>query len=512
MFQPMSPSLIAQGRYGDALEVHRERNPFALTCGRICPAFCESKCRRGDIDEPVAIRMVKRFMGGHEMEKPWTPKKIEGPKTKKVAVVGAGPAGLTAALRLAQQGYPVTVFEKLPVAGGMMVVGIPEYRLPRHILNKEIENIKRAGVEIRLNQELGNDFTVDSLFDREGFGSVVLANPDLTLQAVRLRAFGQEIIRKLGGKRVHPNHSVPGGVNAPLSVKDRDEILGQIEDMTEIVKAALGVAKGWYEKNMDLAQNFAVFPSGYMGLVDGEGGLQLYEGQVRLVDRDGKKLEEFDPRNYLEHIGEHVEDWSYLKFPFYRKMGWPKGVYRVGPLGRLNVVDKINTPMANEELNQFKALGNGRPVEGTLWYHYARLIEDLYAIERAQEILLDPDVLSTDLMGDASGFVGEGVGCIEAPRGTLFHHYKTDANGMLTHVNLIVAPGHNNWAMNTAVEMVAKFHVDGKKLTEGMLNRVEAAIRAYDPCLSCSTHAIGAMPIVIEMISAEGVLLDRLAR
>lgn len=338
------------------------------------------------------------------------------------------------------------------------------------------------------------------------------ANPDLTLKAVRLRAFGQEIIRKLGGKRVHPNHSVPGGVNAPLSVKDRDEILGQIEDMTEIVKTAIGVAKGWYEKNMDLAQNFAVFPSGYMGLVDGEGGLQLYEGQVRLVDRNGKKLEEFDPQDYLEHIGEHVEDWSYLKFPFYRKMGWPKGVYRVGPLGRLNVVDKINTPMANEELNQFKALGNGKPVEGPLWYHYARLIEDLYAIERAQEILVDPDVLSTDLMGDASGFVGEGVGCIEAPRGTLFHHYKTDANGMLTHVNLIVATGHNNWAMNTAVEMVAKAHVDGKKLTEGMLNRVEAAIRAYDPCLSCSTHAIGTMPIVIEMISAEGVLLDRLAR
>lgn len=172
---PSYVSLIAQGRYGEALEVHRERNPFALTCGRVCPAFCESKCRRGDIDEPIAIRMVKRFMADHEMEKPWTPKKIEGPKTKKVAVVGAGPAGLTAALRLAQRGYPVTVFEKLPVAGGMMVVGIPEYRLPRHILNKEIENIKRAGVEIRLNQELGKDFTVDSLFDREGFSAVVLA-------------------------------------------------------------------------------------------------------------------------------------------------------------------------------------------------------------------------------------------------------------------------------------------------------------------------------------------------
>jgi NAD-reducing hydrogenase large subunit len=207
-----------------------------------------------------------------------------------------------------------------------------------------------------------------------------------------------------------------------------------------------------------------------------------------------------------------VEDWSYLKFPFYLKMGWPKGVYRVGPLGRLNVADKINTPMANEEFKNFKSLAAGKPMEGTLWYHYARLIEDLYAIERAKEILLDPDVLSTNLVGDSKGLVGEGVGCVEAPRGTLFHHYKTDPNGMLTKVNLIVATGHNNWAMSNAVEMVAKTYVDGKKLTEGMLNRVEAAIRAYDPCLSCSTHAIGAMPIVVEMLEPDGTVIDRIAR
>jgi len=341
---------------------------------------------------------------------------------------------------------------------------------------------------------------------------IVQANPDLALKAVRLRGFGQDIIRRLGGKRIHPNHSIPGGVNAPLSVKDRDEILSQIDDMTEIVKVGIAVGKGWYEKNMDVVNEFAVFSSGYMGMVDEEGGLQLYDGVLRLVDRTGKKLEEFDPQNYLEFIGEHVEDWSYLKFPFYRKMGWPKGTYRVGPLGRLNVVDKINTPMANEEFANFKSLGGGKPVEGTLWYHYARLIEDLYAIERAKEILLDPDVLSTDLVADSRGLVGEGVGCVEAPRGTLFHHYKTDQNGMLTKVNLIVATGHNNWAMSNAVEMVAKTYVDGKKLTEGMLNRVEAAIRAYDPCLSCSTHAIGAMPLLIEMVEPDGTLVDQLAR
>jgi NADH-quinone oxidoreductase subunit F len=172
---PSFISLIAQGKYAEGLEVHRERNPFALVCGRVCPAFCEQKCRRGDIDEPVAIRMAKRYMADHELEKPWNPPKLEGPKNKKVAVVGAGPAGLTAALRLAQRGYPVTVFEKLPVAGGMMAVGIPEYRLPRNILNAEIESIKRAGVEIRLNQELGKSFTIDGLLDRDGYSAVIMA-------------------------------------------------------------------------------------------------------------------------------------------------------------------------------------------------------------------------------------------------------------------------------------------------------------------------------------------------
>jgi NAD-reducing hydrogenase large subunit len=341
---------------------------------------------------------------------------------------------------------------------------------------------------------------------------VIQANPELALKAVRLRGFGQGIISKLGVKRIHPNHSVPGGVNAPLSVKDRDEILSQIDDMTDVVKTGITVAKGWFEANMEVVNNFAVFSTGYMGMVDDEGGLQLYDGRLRLVDKNGKKLEEFDPRNYLDYIGEHVEDWSYLKFPFYLKMGWPKGVYRVGPLGRLNVADKITTPMANEEFKNFKSIGGGKPVEGTLWYHYARLIEDLYAIERAKEILLDPDVTSADIATDYSELTGEGVGVIEAPRGTLIHHYKTDPNGMLTKVNLIVATGHNNWAMSNSVDMVAKTFVDGKKLTEGMLNRVEAAIRAYDPCLSCSTHAIGQMPMVIELMEPDGTVVDRIAR
>jgi len=209
---PSYISLIAQGKYGDALEIHREKNPFALTCGRVCPAFCEDKCRRGDIDEPIAIRMAKRFMADHELEKPWTPKKLDGPKNKKVAVIGAGPAGLTAALRLAQRGYPTTVFEKLPVAGGMMVVGIPEYRLPRKILNKEIENIKRAGIEIKFNQELGKDFTVEGLLDNSGFSAVVLA-------------IGAHKSRRLG----IPGEDLPGVYHGTQFLKD--VAMGKVPDM-----------------------------------------------------------------------------------------------------------------------------------------------------------------------------------------------------------------------------------------------------------------------------------------
>jgi len=341
---------------------------------------------------------------------------------------------------------------------------------------------------------------------------VLNADPQLAAKAIRLRAFGQDVIKALSGRRVHPNHSIPGGVNAPLSVESRDAILSQIDEMMEIVKTGIKVAKGWYGENMDLVNSFAVLKSGYMGTVEPDGGLQLYEGKVRLVDQDGKRLEEFEPRSYLDVIAEHVEDWSYLKFPYYRKKGWPDGVYRVGPLGRLNAADKISTPEANAELQQFRAINPGKPVEGTLWFHYARLIEDLYAIERMRELLLDPDILSTELVASSKQIVGEGVGCIEAPRGTLIHHYKTDEDGLITKANLIVATGHNNWAMSKSVEVVAKACVDGTKLTEGMLNRVEAAIRAHDPCLSCSTHAVGAMPIVLELVAPGGEVLDRMVR
>jgi len=230
------------------------------------------------------------------------------------------------------------------------------------------------------------------------------------------------------------------------------------------------------------------------------------------VDTAGKQLELFAPAKYLDYIAEHVESWSYLKFPYYKKMGYPQGVYRVGPLGRCNVSDQISTPLANEELKVFKALNGGKPVENTLLYHYARLIEALYAAEQVSVLLDDPDILSTDILNTRKDYKGEGVGVLEAPRGTLIHHYWADENGQLERVNLIVSTGHNNWAMSNAVDSVAKMYVKGPDVQEGMLNRVEAAIRAHDPCLSCSTHAVGQMPIVAEIRDDDGNLIKTVSR
>jgi NAD-reducing hydrogenase large subunit len=251
-----------------------------------------------------------------------------------------------------------------------------------------------------------------------------------------------------------------------------------------------------------------------MGMVDMDGGLQLYDGEIRTRDANGKLLAQFKPEYYLSYVAEHVESWSFLKHPYLRMLGWPKGFYRVGPLGRLNVIDKISTPLAQEEFKLFRQINGGRPVEGSLYYHYARMIELLYCLERIGQLLDDPGIMSNDVRNypPLEELPGQGVGVIEAPRGTLFHDYGTDENGLLTRVNLIVATGNNNWAMHTAAGSVAKAYVVGSRLTEGMLNRVEAAIRCYDPCLSCSTHAIGRMPLEIRLLSADGTELDRISR
>jgi NAD-reducing hydrogenase large subunit len=333
---------------------------------------------------------------------------------------------------------------------------------------------------------------------------LIQANPELALKAVNLRKFGQEIIATLGGRRIHPNFAIPGGVNKALSQAERDLILSGVDEAIATVKVGLAIMKDWAISHQDDIDKFAVFPTGYFGLVTPENGLELYNGNVRLIGKDGKQLECFDPRKYLDYIAEHVENWSYLKFPYYKKLGYPDGVYRVGPLGRCNVAEKIDTPLAHAELKLWKQINNGKPVENTLYYHYARLIENLFAVEKVAVLLNDPDILSTDILNTKRDFKGVGVGVIEAPRGTLIHNYWAKENGLLERVNLIVSTGHNNWAMSNAVDSVAKTYISGHEVKEGLLNRVEAAIRAHDPCLSCSTHAVGQMPLELELLEADG--------
>jgi NAD-reducing hydrogenase large subunit len=321
---------------------------------------------------------------------------------------------------------------------------------------------------------------------RNVFG-IIRADPQLALKAVHLRRFGQQIIEILGGKRVHPNFAIPGGVNAPLALKDRDTIAAECEQQLDFARAAVNLIKQWLDGHSELARSFAAFPSNYMGLVDAQGGLQLYDGRIRIRDAHGDLLAQFAPASYLDNIAEHVEPWSFLKFPYYRSLGWPQGAYRVGPLGRLNIVDKMDTPLADRELAAFRQLADGKPVEGSLFYHYARMIELLGALESMGRLLEDRDILSTDIRAHGSQKLN--------PR-----------------VNLIVATGHNNWAMNQAVATVAKAYINGSEPTEGILNRVEASIRCYDPCLSCSTHAIGRMPLQVLVVGNDGTILRQVVR
>ncbi len=347
---------------------------------------------------------------------------------------------------------------------------------------------------------------------RNVFG-IVQANPQLALKAVKLRRFGQQIIEILGGKRVHPNFAIAGGVNTSLSLKDRDTIAAERENQLEFAREAVTLAKNWIDQHSELARSFAAFSSSYMGLVDAQGALQLYDGQLRIRDARGDLLAQFSPQLYLENIGEHVEPWSFLKFPFYRKLGWPQGAYRVGPLGRLNTVDQLATPLAAEWFAEFRQIAGGKPVEGSLFYHYARMIELLFALETMGNLLDDRDILSTEIRAYGSPPMNSrGIGVIEAPRGTLIHDYTVDANGLLVRVNLIVATGHNNWAMNEAVGAVARACINNDKPTEGVLNRVEASIRCYDPCFSCSTHAIGMMPLQVVVVGADGNIVHQLTR
>ena len=334
------------------------------------------------------------------------------------------------------------------------------------------------------------------------------ADPKLATEAVLLRSFGQTIIKKLGGKKVHMNAACPGGMTTALKAEDRDEFLKKIDWALGDAQLAVKILLDYVGKNKEMMDSFANFPSAYMGMVDKDNNLALYDGNLRMVDSKGVVLEDqFNPSNYLDIIAEYVEDWSYMKFPFYKPLGYPGGIYRAGPLGRLNVCTGITTPLANAELKNYKKLGKNGLVEGTMYFHYARLIELIYSIERCRELLEDKDITSTDLQVNTTKYNEQGVGVVEAPRGTLIHHYWVDETGKLTGVNLIVATGNNNAAMNRSVYEVAKDYIKNGKVTEGILNRVEAAIRCYDPCLSCSTHALGKMPLAIQLRDPQGNII-----
>jgi NAD-reducing hydrogenase large subunit len=323
-----------------------------------------------------------------------------------------------------------------------------------------------------------------------------------------MRQFGQQIIALLGGKRVHPGWIVPGGVSEPLTAEHRDQILANIPEATTIALRTLNWFKGQIENFRDEIRSFANFPTLFLGLAKPNGELALYSGFVRVVDSTGETVaDHLDPMNYRDFIGEAVEPWSYLKSTYYKPLGYPEGMYRVGPLARLNLAKRCGTPLADAELAEFRELER-HTVLSSFYYHYARLVEMLFAIERIQHLLSQADILSKHVRAHASPNNPEGVGIMEAPRGTLIHHYKVDENGLIRYANLIIATGHNNLAMNRGVLQVARHFIRGEKIEEGMLNRVEAVIRAFDPCLSCSTHAAGQMPLQVELRSSDGTLLD----
>ena len=346
---------------------------------------------------------------------------------------------------------------------------------------------------------------------RNVFG-LIAANKELARAGIRLRQFGQEIIEVLGDKKIHPAWAVPGGVRTALTEEGRAKIRAWLPETYATTKIAFELWEKTMETHQREIQIFGNFPSLFMGLVAEDGTWEHHGGKLRFTDSSGSIIaDQINPKNYLDCIGESVPESSYLKSPYYKPLGFPDGIYRVGPLARLNICRRMGMPKADTELKKFKKLGHGA-VTSSFLYHYARLIEILASIEYVEHYLNDPELSSEDLRADAGINQLRGVGVSEAPRGTLFHDYTVDRNGLLQKVNLIVATGQNNLAMNQTVAQIARHYVRGHIIPEPMLNRVEHGIRCYDPCLSCSTHAVGQMPLQIQLISPDGSVLDDLIR
>jgi len=344
---------------------------------------------------------------------------------------------------------------------------------------------------------------------------VAMEYPALAKKGILMRKFGQEIIRMVAGKRIHGISTTPGGVHKKISVKDRNFFLDNkdlpsVDTMINWSIEIIEFIKAYHQKNKEFLDSFAAYPSGHLGLVNKETGyLELYDGYLRATDADGNiTLDDINNEDYVDHFYEGVEQWSYLKFPYLKHLGKEKGWNRVGPLARINICDGIETPLAEQERKEFMAMTDNKINNMTMHTHWARLIEILYCAEMMKNLLEDDDILSNDLVRKGERR-SEGVGIIEAPRGTLIHHYEVDDKDRITRCNLIVSTTHNNEPMNQAVRWVANNVMDGKpEISEGMMNQVEVAIRAYDPCLSCATHAMGQMPLQVSVHDHNGKLLD----
>ena len=353
-----------------------------------------------------------------------------------------------------------------------------------------------------------------------GFGSemkhrnivgVIEDYPELALKGVKLRKYGQQVIEVIAGKRVHGAATVPGGVNKSLSKAERDRLLADVDTIIGWAEEAVALNEKIHTEHPE-HHGFGRFDGNYLSMIGAGGALELYHGGLRARKADGSTVfDQFDYRGYATKIREEVRSWSYMKFPYLTDLGREHGWYRVGPLARVNNCDRIATPLAEAARQRFRASADGGYVHDTLAYHWARMIEALHCAESIRELLNDPELLGSDLVVTGEKRQ-EGIGVIEAPRGTLFHHYKVNEDGTVKKANLIVSTTSNNQAMNESVRSVASAYLDGNEISEGLLNHLEVAIRAYDPCLSCATHALGKMPLEIELIAADGEVVDRVAR
>jgi len=352
-------------------------------------------------------------------------------------------------------------------------------------------------------------FGFGSELGRRNIVGVAQQYPDIAKKGILLRKFGQEVIRLTAGKRVHGTGAVPGGVNRALSADERKLLLADAYQMIAWSRDAVRIIKELHQQDRALYDHFGTVRSSFMGLVAPDGSLDLYHGVLRARDADGRILfDQVDYQTYDRLITEEVKPWSYMKFPYFTSMGPEAGWYKVGPLARVQNCDSIPTPFAEHERRELVAYAGGKPLHGSLAFHWARMIEMLFAAETIKDLLHDDDLSGTELMTSGERR-REGVGVIEAPRGTLFHHYQVGDDDLVTMANLIVSTTNNNQAMNTAVREVAKQYLHGQEITEGLLNHIEVAIRAFDPCLSCATHALGQMPLEVTLVDAEGTELDR---